>query len=277
MLVTGGSGQLGRALVAKLAAQGHDVLAPPRSRFDLLAVESALPSLPWIPDALVNAAAMTDVDGCELDPDTAEAVNARSPGILAQFCRTHRVRFIHISTDYVFDGARAGGYVETDVTAPLQVYGRTKRLGEAAALSALPETLVVRTAWLFGGGGSSDLRERMRAMFRSWEERRAREGASAPLRFATDQRSSPTHVGDLAAGLTELLDTGAHGVMHLVNPGSTSRFELAQALSPPPGSLEPGRADDFPRPARRPAQSALRTVRPDTPRLRPGLVAWCEP
>lgn len=272
----GGRGQLGRALVARLTALGHEPIVPERAQLDLSAPESGLQAL-TPPDALINAAAMTDVDGCEADPRGAHAVNALAPGMVARFCRQHGVRFIHISTDYVFDGETTRGYVETDVTAPLQVYGRTKRQGEAAALAALPEALVVRTAWLFGGAGPSDVRARMRAMFAAWQARQAADPATPALRFATDQRSSPTHVRDLAGALVDLVGTGATGVMHLVNPGALSRFELAQALEPPPGSLAPGRADEFPRAARRPAMSALRTIRPDTPRLRPGLVAWCQP
>lgn len=207
-------------------------------------------------DVVVNCAALTDVDGAESDPERAEAVNAVGPGHLAAACARVGAGLVHISTDYVFSGDFAGTpprpYEIDDATAPLSVYGRTKLAGERAVFDALPQGYVVRTAWVYEGADGTDFVAAMR--------RKAAGGDTVEV--VADQIGSPTSAHDLAAALLEIADGGVHGhLLHAANEGQASRFDQAravfEAVGADPERVRPVGSDRFPRPARRPAYSAL--------------------
>ena len=255
-LVTGAGGQLGSALVALLArrsvpsqgctAQELDIADAPGLRRRLEADR---------PSVVLNAAAYTDVDGCERDPVRAKAVNAEAPAALADLCRSLGARLAHVSTDYVFDGRARRPLREDDPVAPLSEYGRSKLAGERAVLAASPAFTVVRSSWVFGRGRNfiAAICGRAAAI---------RENpALGPLRVVDDQWGSPTFAEDLAAGLVELLERGGRGLYHLANRGVASRLELARFALDAAGHADleiiPVKTADYPLPAQRPLYSAL--------------------
>jgi dTDP-4-dehydrorhamnose reductase len=254
-LVLGAAGQLGSGLVARLGERGIPCVARGRDLdvSDPEALRSALAELR--PAVVANAAAYTDVDGCERDVARAKAVNAEAPGTLASLCREAAVALVHVSTDYVFDGRVDAPLPETAEVAPLSEYGRSKLAGERAALAASPAFLVVRTSWLFGRG-----RNFIASVCRRAAELRRTPG-QGPLRVVEDQIGSPTYAEDLAAGLIELVERGARGLYHLANRGAASRFELARFALDAAGfsdlEIQPVKTVDFPLPAQRPHYTVL--------------------
>jgi dTDP-4-dehydrorhamnose reductase len=263
-VVIGAGGQLGRCLVARLAGDPAHTLAASFDRraldiADAGALQRALSTLPGgPPDVVANAAAMTHVDRCEADPAEAEAANASGPAAVAELCRDMNTRFVHVSTDYVFDGCGSHPYTESDPTGPRSVYGRTKLDGERRVLATVPDALIVRTAWVFGPG-----RNFVRTILEA--AARTRRGDAAPLRVVDDQRGSPTYAGDLADGIVGLIDAGASGVFHLANSGVATWWELARAAvdawGHPEVPIEKVSTAEFPRPAPRPAWSVLDTAK----------------
>jgi dTDP-4-dehydrorhamnose reductase len=215
-------------------------------------------------DLVFNAAAYTAVDKAESEPDLAHAVNARGPEAIAKACAARDVPLIHISTDMVFDGEKSGAYVETDPTNPLHVYGASKLAGEQAVLAAHDRALVARVSWLFSAYGQNFLQMMLRL------------GKTQPvLRVVDDQRARPTASGDVAAfilsqaGRLARAPKGAAdwGLLHLVNDGEASRYEMAQtifALAWPdraPPKIEPVPTSTFPTPAKRALNGVLDTTR----------------
>lgn len=259
IVVLGGTGQLGRALRRELDGRGERVLAPTEAEFDLHGVERIPERLESMrPRALVNAAAFTDVALAELDRHREEAfrLNGEVPGRLAETARRLGVPLIHVSTDYVFDGARREPYRETDPPGPIQVYGESKLLGERRVLQAYPEALVARTSTLYGHGreGRPHYIDAILAQARS---KPLLEVVRLPV-------SSPTFAADLARGLLELLDVGASGLVHVVNSGACSRLELARESVRIAGLADRVELRERPEPPgelRRPAYSVLDTSR----------------
>jgi dTDP-4-dehydrorhamnose reductase len=255
-LLTGAGGQLGLDLVDAFA--DHEVVALTHAELDVgseAAVAGVVDEGGF--DLVVNAAAWTDVDGCERDPDRAHVVNALGPWWLARACRRAGATLVTISTDYVFGGlppqrgvdGRLRGWSEFDPTAPLNVYGRTKAAGEQLVRETLPAHHIVRTAWLAGARGHNFVRSILRAA----DER-------DELRVVEDEVGSPTFTRDLAAALRELAVSGRHGTHHRVNAGSCSRRELAVTTLELAGRPTPVHAigrDELVRPAPRPAHAVL--------------------
>jgi len=245
--ITGGHGQLGRALARR--ALGHDVVALTRSAADVrtLDVRDALADLQ--PDVVINAAAMTDVDGCEAQPEAAFAVNALGARNVALGAALCRAALVQVSTDYVYDGTKGEPYWEFDPPCPVSVYGASKLAGERLAVAVCQRVYVVRAAWLYGIGG------------RSFVTRILRLAAERPALSVVDNEfGSPTFCDDLADALLELVVTGAYGTYHLAGEGACSRFEFARAILDGAGragfDLTP--TDHFPRAARPPAYAPLR-------------------
>jgi len=268
-LVTGAAGQLGSALAAHLAERGIPCEAHDR-RLDIAdsdAVRRAILALK--PVVLANAAAYTDVDGCERDPARAKAVNAEAPASLAALCRGLGVRLLHVSTDYVFDGRGTRPLREDDPVGPLSEYGRSKLAGERAVLAAAPDFVVVRSSWVFGSGKNFVASVCARA--RQLRE----EPTGGPLRVVDDQIGSPTYAEDLAEGLVRLLERGGRGLYHLANRGVASRTQLARLALDVAGladiEIQPVKTADFPLPAQRPLYSVLDCGRAEAlgVRLRP--------
>lgn len=223
ILVAGSNGMLGTALRAVAPVHGIRVDAPAEHEFDItdgadierhasrLAREGG--------GLLVNAAAYTNVDGAEADADRAYRVNEDGPRMLASAAAEHGLGFVHVSTDFVFDGTKDGAYSEDDEPNPLSVYGASKLAGERAVLEANDRALVVRTAWVFGPAGANFPTKILEAA-------RTRDR----LTVVTDQVGSPTYTFDLAACILELAEKSATGLFHLANAGSCSRYELALAV-----------------------------------------------
>ena len=258
ILIFGGSGQLGTALLRELEARGTSVAAPPRSEIDLLvdplgpAVEARRPTV------VLNATAYNDVAGAELESEKEAAfrLNRDIPAELSRISARLGIPFVHVSTDYVFDGRKQQPYREDDTASPLQVYGLSKLEGEHAVLGANPSSLVARTSTLYGRGrrGGSNYVDAVLAQAR----------LSKTLELVRPPVSSPTYAGDLAAALVALMDAQATGLVHVVNGGACSRLELAAEAIRLAG-LEGGVRIDERQPSgdgpQRPVYSALDTTR----------------
>jgi dTDP-4-dehydrorhamnose reductase len=249
ILLTGAGGQLGHDLQETLKA--HDLRPFDHAGLDiadrdavLRAVQQARPG--WI----INAAAFNDVDGAETRTETAFAVNGAGPGHLAEAAAAVGASIVHISTDYVFDGTKGTPYTEDDAPNPTSVYARSKYEGERRVLESGAAACVLRTAWLYGVHGKNFVKAILAAAARG-----------GTLRVVADQVGSPTATADLAQAIAQLLQTPARGLFHVANAGACSRFEFAQAIVK--GSVEvlPITTAEAARPALRPANSSLVSVR----------------
>ncbi|MBM3474955.1 MAG: dTDP-4-dehydrorhamnose reductase [Armatimonadetes bacterium] len=200
------------------------------------------------PDAVIHCAAMTDVDGCETDPDSARRINLEGTRNVVEGCGD--ARLIHLSTDFVFDGRRTTPYAEDDLPAPISVYGSTKLAAEDCVREAAPDHAIVRTAWTFGPWGRNFVLSILRA---------ARE--QGRLQVVADQVGSPTYAPDLAAALWRLVATDRRGVFHLVNSGVVSRYDFAREIVIAAGMgdvpVEAVTSAELNQPAMRPPYSAL--------------------
>ncbi len=218
--MTGSRGQLGRALEAACGSRGIPFVGadlPELDVTDASAVRRAVADAH--PTAIVNCAAFTAVDAAEAHEAEALAVNGSAVETLASAADRAGATLIHLSTDYVFDGTAERPYREDDPPAPRSAYGRSKLAGELAAARAARH-LIVRTAWLFGGGGANFVEA----------IRRQLNAGARELRVVNDQRGCPTYTVDLADVLLRLLALGTMGVIHAVNAGSATWFEFAKEI-----------------------------------------------
>lgn len=251
-LIVGGKGQLGRGLVAQAPA-GAQIVTHDIDTLDITdatSVEAVVRAVR--PDILFNAAAYTAVDKAEGDEAAAHAVNATAVGILAAAARGVGAKFVHVSTDFVFDGASGSPYAPDAPTHPLGVYGRTKLAGEQLAGEG---ALIVRTAWVYAPVGGNFVRTMLRLMAERPE-----------VRVVADQIGTPTYAPGLAAALWSLAETGAAGTHHYTDSGAASWYDFAVAIQEEglaAGLLHsavpviPIATQDFPTPARRPSYSVL--------------------
>ncbi|HXY65192.1 MAG TPA: dTDP-4-dehydrorhamnose reductase [Mycobacterium sp.] len=255
IVIAGAGGQVGSCLAAEAVRRGRDVLALTSSQWDITDSQAAA-EIVQTGDVVINCAAYTNVDGAEGDEERAYAVNAAGPEHIAQACARADARLIHISTDYVFSGDFGGAaphpYEPDDETAPLSVYGRTKLAGEQAVLAALPEAVVVRTAWVYTGGSGKDFVATMRRLA----------AGNGILEVVDDQTGSPTYVADLVGALLEVADGRVHArIVHAANAGEVSRFGQARAVfegvGADPERVLPVSSAYSPRPAARPPYSVL--------------------
>lgn len=253
VLILGARGQLGAALVEQDWPVGTFILPATREQLDLTDPANVGAYLDrWQPDVVVNAAAYTAVDRAEDEPEVAIATNHRAVATLAEAAHNAGARLVHISTDYVFDGATEGWYREHDQVNPLNAYGRSKRAGELAAL-AVPGSLVVRTSWLYGRTGRNFVRT-IRDLGRS----------RSVLEVVDDQWGCPTSADDLAAAIVEAVAAGlAHtGLFHVAAPDAATWWELADEILRLDGrrdsvDLRRISTETDGRPARRPADSRI--------------------
>ena len=269
ILLTGRNGQVGSKLIRALTPLGQ-VHATDRTELDLADADAIVAAVRALrPDLIVNAAAFTDVDKAEIEPDEALAVNAHAPRILAEEAARLRTPFVHYSTDYVFDGEKEEPYDEDDTPAPLSVYGRTKLLGEEGVRAADPPHLILRVAWVYGG--------RTRNFFTTMLDLFQRRVEVAVVH---DQTGSPTWCREIAAATAELLHGAAGtsstlrdalaergGTYHLATPGRTTWHGFAEEIAAclrragDPRlrleSIRPITSAEYEAPARRPRNSLL--------------------
>ncbi len=217
ILITGAKGQLGHAL--QHALSGEDLILKDLPEFDLTQFDSESQILAARPAAIVHAGAYNKVDEAEREPDRAHAVNAHGTAVVARAAAILKARMIYLSTDYVFDGGQTTPYREEDVPRPINVYGKSKRAGEIAALTGCPDTLVVRTAWLYGHGGNNFVKTIMRLAHEK-----------PYLEVVGDQRGCPTNADDLALALKDLLASDLRGICHVTNTGDCTWHEFAEAI-----------------------------------------------
>lgn len=244
-----------RALAAHCAARGDEVFAHERGSLDITNTEAVRAVCERErPETIINCAAWTDVDGCELNPERALSVNAEAVEILAAHSRLVGASLVTISTDYVFDGDKDGFYTQRDDPEPRTIYGIAKLQGERRALFTSARTIVVRTGWIFGAGGKN---------FLATVVERARRGEH--LKAISDAYGTPTYAPHLAARLRELAARDLPGIYHVVNGGEgTSFYEFAREAARAGGveevELESVLMDSLARPAPRPRNSRLRCL-----------------
>ena len=250
VLLTGANGQLGRELADVLpATTAHEVIPLSRAELDVsdpAAVEGSVRE--HEPALVINAAAYTNVDGCETELESAHAVNALGPRNLAQSCERAGCELLHVSTNYVFDGTGERPYEAFDPPNPISAYGRTKLAGEEYVKHLTSRWYVVRTAGVYGEGSNF-----VRTMLRVGEER-------GSLKVKDDEYVSPTYARDLAQAIMEVVEAGLYGVYHVTNAGSCSWYEFAREIFEVAGvevEVTPIASSEYPLPAARPANGVL--------------------
>ena len=260
LLVFGKTGQVATEL-ARLAGPDLMVTCIAREIVDLADPGRAADAIAWADaDAVINAAAYTAVDRAEEEEPLARAINAEAPGAMAQAAAARGLPFLHISTDYVFDGAKDGAWVETDPVAPLGAYGRTKLAGEEAVAAAGGPHAILRTAWVFSATGSNFVK----TMLRVGRDRDR-------LTVVADQHGGPTAAADIAAALVAMARAlvagqGASGIFHFCGAPATTWHGFASAIFARTGwqstpEIAPITTADWPTPATRPANSMLDCTR----------------
>jgi len=268
ILVTGAGGLVGRAMVKVCANAGDQVVGLNHTDLDVADEQKVNATIERErPELVINCAAWTDVDGCELDPQHAQEANARGPEFLASACRSIDAQFITISTDYVFDGEKDGFYTQRDQPNPQGVYARSKLEGERRAQTAWARTSVVRSGYIFGPAGTN---------FLSTMLARARRGEH--LRVINDSFGTPTYARDLARQLYRLGQLDLPGIYHVVNAGDGASFEdFARAAIEIAGLndqlFEGVSLKTLNRPAPRPRNSRLRCLLSEALGLEP-LPFW---
>ena len=262
IVVTGRDGQVARSLIERAPGRGFEVVPIGRPEFDLAGPADGIASAiaDARPDVIISAAAYTQVDKAESEPELAFAINEHGARAVAQAARRLAVPLIHLSTDYVFDGTKASPYVEDDPAAPPGVYGASKLAGEGAVLAEHPNTAVLRTAWVYSPFGANFVKTMLR-LAASRDE----------IGVVADQIGNPTSALDIAGGILTVAanlragsDPGLRGIFHMTAAGEASWAEVAEAVfaasaeaGGPTASVKRIRTADYPTEAKRPANSRL--------------------
>jgi len=258
VLITGSHGQVGRELMLLAASYGCQAVGVDQNKLDITdqaAVAQAIHE--YSPDAVINAAAYTAVDKAEDDSAAAKAVNATAVSYLAQACADADIPLVHISTDYVFDGSKDAAYDEDDAVSPLGVYGETKLAGEQAVQRLCEKYYILRTSWVFSAHGNNFVK----TMLRLGAEREV-------LGVVADQYGKPTSAKEIARVIYDMLTSHkqAWGLYHIAQPEVSAWFAFAEAIFAEARSqgmalklstLNAIQTDDYPTPAKRPANSEL--------------------
>jgi dTDP-4-dehydrorhamnose reductase len=270
VLVTGAAGMLGREVTAAAHARGNEVVALAHAALDVTdptAVDHAMAR--YRPDAVVNCAAFTDVDGAEDDERGAMRVNDEAAALLAASASSVGATIVYPSTDYVFDGFSPEPYIESDMPSPLSAYGRSKQAGETSVAVANPRHFIVRTSWLFGLGGKNFV-ETMLRLGRQESE----------VLVVSDQVGRPTYTRHLGNAIALLISGEEFGIHHIAGGGYCSWYDFAQEIFDQAGlecRVMSATTDMLARKAPRPAFSVLGSERPDAialPHWQQGLAAY---
>ena len=265
LLITGSNGQLGNELVNIIVCKRAEIgtISPAYRDCEITAVDiddmdiTDLGSVRKVissvkPDAVINCAAMTNVNGCESDYETAMKVNAIGPRNIAVACEEIGAKLVQVSTDYVFSGDADRPYCEWDIVAPCGIYGKSKALGEKYASEHCSRTFIVRTAWLYGYVGKNFVKTIISA---------ARKNGT--VKVVNDQFGNPTSANDLAYHILKLILTEEYGIYHCTGNGVCSWYDLAKRVIERSGTdaeVLPCTTDEYPTPAKRPAYSALNNL-----------------
>lgn len=257
VVVTGKNGQLGWELqqLASSFQDRYEFVFTDRTMLDLAAPESIAPFFEKIrPQFFINCAAYTAVDKAEVEKELALTINATSVGEIASCCARFQTKLITISTDYVFDGQGTAPYSTTTPTHPVNYYGNTKAIGEQKALENNPNTVIIRTSWVYSTHGNNFVKTMLRLM----KER-------PEIKVVADQQGCPTYAADLAEAIMQIISAAqkgnnAVGIFHYSNTGATTWFDFASAIKEFAGltcSILPIPTEAFPTPAKRPAYSVM--------------------
>ena len=270
LLVTGAAGMLGRDVVLAAGNAGHQVVGFGHAELDVADGEALAKKIEGErPDVVINCAAWTDVDGAEEHEEEATRINGEGAGNVAAAAADVGASVVYVSSDYVFDGSKGAPYVETDQTAPLSAYGRSKLAGEDATRAANKRNFVVRSAWLFGAGGRNFVETMLRLA--------ADHGEVLVVR---DQVGSPTYTWHLAHGLVRLIEGVEYGTHHMAAAGACSWYEFAREIFEQANvecQVMSATTEMLGRPAPRPPYSALASQREHPIELPPwqdGLAAY---
>jgi dTDP-4-dehydrorhamnose reductase len=253
-LITGGNGLLARFMREQLTASGWRAVAPTHAELDITREDDVRRLVEQVrPDFVINCATTGDVDRCEREPEWAFAVNETGPRFLARACREFGSQIVHTSTDYVFDGVKAGFYTQEDEPNPLSVYGKSKLAGEVAVRDEARTFFIIRTSWLFGKGG------------KNFGSRLFEYASKSPrLKGVNDQTSIPTFAPDLAARIEEVINLKAHGLYQITNTGVSTWLEFALLALEAAGikgvEIEPVTRQSLGQAAPRPQNSAMRCL-----------------
>lgn len=268
ILITGANGMVAQAAIVYCREIGDDVVALSRQQLDIAERTAVMDAvLQHRPAAVLNCAAYTDVDGAETQPEAARDANTIGVRNLAEASKQNRSRFVTISTDYVFDGSNSGFYLEADPPNPRGVYAETKYEGELAAAEANPDSVIVRSGWIYGHGGTN---------FLSVMHRLLAEGKR--IKAISDAYGTPTFANHLAKRLRELAAHNESGIFHVTNSGPGSTYlGFAEKVCEVGGFderlIEPVSNNDLTRPAPRPVSSKLASTRMENLGLAP-LPGW---
>lgn len=250
VLITGAAGMLGHQVVQEYTRRGAEVFPLTRKDLDITDYRSINIAFGEIgPTLVVNCAAYTNVDGAETEKEAAFTVNGLAPRLLALACRQYNASLVHISTDYIFNGKSKRPYLVSDIPDPVNVYGASKLMGEQGVKESGCSYYIVRTSWLFGPGGKNFVD----TILKLAKEKEL-------LKVVDDQQGSPTYTLDLARDVADLAGTGIYGTYHYTNSGVTTWYRFAKKIIQSVGlktKVEPCTTADFPRPAVRPANSAM--------------------
>ena len=250
ILITGSNGMLGHDL-REVLKDNHELILTTSKTLDITDKDSTIKCIKENkPDVVINAAAYTDVDGCETNQELAYAVNGEGVRNLALGCRQAGCSLVHISTDYVFDGTARDPIEEDGEIGPISIYGKSKLKGEEAILEILDKYFIVRTAWLYGINGKN-FPKTMLGLAEDHSE----------ITVVYDEVGTPTYTPDLAYGISKLIETDYYGTYHLTNSGSCSWCEFAKYIFEVADidvNVVPVTASEFSRPASRPSYSVLK-------------------
>lgn len=255
IILLGADGMLGQAVIKQMC-DSHELHACDLPDYDIRDCPAFVKDLERTePDAVINTAAYTLVDDAEDNPELVMEINGHAPGELARACSERGIPFVHISTDYVFDGTKDSPYLEDDPTNPISVYGKSKLVSEEKVAAAHPDGhIILRTSWLFGAGGKNFVS----TMIGKWKEN------ITEFRVVADQKGRPTYTIDLARAINACLEKGVHGTYHACNRGETNWHEFAKKIFEIAGAgkevrVEPVSSDQYKTKAKRPVNSVMDT------------------
>lgn len=249
IIITGGKGMLASNLLPTFSRY-HEMITVDIDEWDITNKEKGETFIKeHKPDVIINLAAITNVDGCEDIPEVVQKVNGNAPGIIAELCEKYRVKLVHFSTDYVFDGTRDSPYNEEDIPNPQSVYGESKLSAEIQIRRNNPSALIMRAEWLYGGAlGGGDFITKITKVARE----------KGRVEVVNDQRGTPTYAKDVGEPLRALIENNRSGIYHISNSGSTTWYGFTKeifALLNIDVPLNPTTSDTYRTKAKRPANS----------------------